>query len=269
MEVTLEKIELVKDRTGVSYKEAKDALEAADGSVVDAIIAIEDTLDGVEKKNVSEQSAAILENVNELVKKGNVAKIVVRKSDGEVLLNLPVTAGLLAAIVAPWGVLAGVLTSFAFKCVVEVVKDDGTVIDVSERANDVAGKAVEKGSDIADIAKQKAGEVYDTVKSNEKLGNIVDKAEDVIGDAADAIKGKIKNAEGSVKDVVDDTLDNINNWSEELAAKAEDVAEDVEEVKDAAEKAVCEAKDEACECKDEACECKDEACECEEKADEE
>ena len=37
MEITLEKIELVKDRTGVSYKEAKEALEAADGSVVDAI----------------------------------------------------------------------------------------------------------------------------------------------------------------------------------------------------------------------------------------
>ena len=43
MEITLEKIELVKDRTGVSYKEAKDALEAADGSVVDAIINIEES----------------------------------------------------------------------------------------------------------------------------------------------------------------------------------------------------------------------------------
>ena len=29
MEITLEKIELVKDRTGVTYKEAKDALEKA------------------------------------------------------------------------------------------------------------------------------------------------------------------------------------------------------------------------------------------------
>ena len=45
MEITLEKIELVKDRTGVSYKEAKEALEAAEGSVVDAIIAIEETVD--------------------------------------------------------------------------------------------------------------------------------------------------------------------------------------------------------------------------------
>ena len=45
MEITLEKIELVKDRTGVSYAEAKEALEAADGSVVDAIISIEETID--------------------------------------------------------------------------------------------------------------------------------------------------------------------------------------------------------------------------------
>ena len=39
MEITLEKIELVKDRTGVTYAEAKQALEETDGSVVDAIIA--------------------------------------------------------------------------------------------------------------------------------------------------------------------------------------------------------------------------------------
>ena len=45
MEITLEKIELVKDRTGVTYKEAKEALEGADGNVVDAIIAIEETID--------------------------------------------------------------------------------------------------------------------------------------------------------------------------------------------------------------------------------
>ena len=54
MEITLEKIELVKDRTGVSYKEAKDALEAAEGSVVDAIIAIEDTVDEKPAKKVNE-----------------------------------------------------------------------------------------------------------------------------------------------------------------------------------------------------------------------
>lgn len=41
MDITLEKVELVKDRMGCSYAEAKWALEKADGSVVDAIIEIE------------------------------------------------------------------------------------------------------------------------------------------------------------------------------------------------------------------------------------
>lgn len=42
MEITLEKIELVKDRTKTSYAEAKEALEVNEGSVVDAIIYLED-----------------------------------------------------------------------------------------------------------------------------------------------------------------------------------------------------------------------------------
>ena len=46
MEITLEKIELVKDRTGADYKTAKEALEKASGNVVDAIIAIEEEIGG-------------------------------------------------------------------------------------------------------------------------------------------------------------------------------------------------------------------------------
>ena len=63
MEITLEKIELVKDRTGVSYKEAKDALEAADGSVVDAIISIEEVIDTETSKSVQDQGAAVVPGI--------------------------------------------------------------------------------------------------------------------------------------------------------------------------------------------------------------
>ena len=114
MEVTLEKIELVKDRTGVSYKEAKDALEAADGSVVDAIINIEENLDAGSSKSIGEQGTAIADQVKELVKKGNVSRIVVKKNDGEMLLNLPVTAGVIATVLAPGGVLISAIAAFGF-----------------------------------------------------------------------------------------------------------------------------------------------------------
>ena len=158
MEITLEKIELVKDRTGVSYKEAKAALEAADGSVVDAIINLEEVIDSESKKTVGQHGAAIADVIKNLIKKGNISRIVVKKKDGEVILNIPVNAGIIASLLAPGGVVIGIIASFGFKCTVEVVKTDGTIIDVSDRANDAFDKALEKGSEFADVAKQKGEE---------------------------------------------------------------------------------------------------------------
>jgi len=247
MEVTLEKIELVKDRTGVSYKEAKDALEAADGSVVDAIISIEEVIDTETSKSVQDQGAAVIDKVKELVKKGNVSKIVVKKNDGEVLLNLPVTAGLLTAVVAPWGVLAGVLSTFVFKCVVEVVKDDGTVIDVTDRANEAMGKAVEKGSEWKDAAVEKGGDVFEKVKNSdvvdkvmnsdfvEKVKNseIIDKASDTIKETADTIMSKFGKAaddvEEAVEEAAEEAADVVEDVKEEAAEAVEDIKEEVEE----------------------------------------
>ena len=40
-EITLEKIDIVRERTGASYSEAKEALEACGGNVVDALIYLE------------------------------------------------------------------------------------------------------------------------------------------------------------------------------------------------------------------------------------
>src|SRR5699024_2102503 len=150
--ITLEKIELVKDRTGVSYAEAKEALEAADGSVVDAIISIEETIDRKDSRSFSSQGTAVLDNLKDLIKKGNVAKIVVKKDD-EVVLNIPVNLGIIGTVVAPWGAVLGVVAAFGFKCVVEVVKDDGTIIDVSDTVSDTMGSVVEKGSVVADEMK--------------------------------------------------------------------------------------------------------------------
>ena len=107
MEITLEKIELVKDRTGATYKEAKDALEKADGNVVDAIIAIEENIDEQSSsKKFGEQGEALIDKMKEVIKKGNISKIVVKRND-DVLINIPLNVGVLGAVVAPWGIEIG------------------------------------------------------------------------------------------------------------------------------------------------------------------
>lgn len=173
MEITLEKIELVKDRTGVSYKEAKEALETSNGSVVDAIISIEESIDVKAKSKIGEQSAMVVDKIKGAVRKGNVSKVIVRKGD-EVMLNLPVSVSIIGSVLAPWAAVAGIIAVFGTKCTIELVKDTGEVIDISEIATDTFEDVVEKGSEIANDVKDKGSDVFDSVKS--KASEAINKA---------------------------------------------------------------------------------------------
>lgn len=190
MEITLEKIELVKDRTGVTYAEAKKALEEADGSVVDAIIAIEETINaGQRVKGFGKKGEALFESIKDLINKGNVSKVQVKK-DGELILNVPVNAGIVGVMIAPLASVVGVVAAFGFKCTIEVIKTDGTIIDVSDAVTDAMGTVAEKSSDIIGEVKVKSAGIYE--KSKEKAGEIYEKgkekAEEVVDKAADKIK---------------------------------------------------------------------------------
>ena len=209
MEITLEKIELVKDRTGVSYKEAKDALEAAEGSVVDAIIAIEDTVDEKPAKKVNEAANETVDKIKDMVKKGNISKITIRKDD-EVLLNLPLNAGLVGALLAPWGVIAGIIAAFGFKCQIELQKDDGSIVDISQRAEELGKEVKEKSSVVVDDVVAKGTEAYNNIKEA----------------AAEKIT-ELKNKKDDLDIEVEVILDDLEEKLEDLAEKAEAAAEEL------------------------------------------
>ena len=198
MEITLEKIEMVKDRTGVSYKEAKDALEKADGSVVDAIIDIEENIGT--RAGIG-QGSSIADKVKDLIRKGNASKIVVRKDD-ETLINLPVNAGLIGAVLSPVGVAVGVAAAFGFKCTIEIVKHDGTIMDVSDAAKEKFDAVVEKGSEVAGAAKDKAAEKFESAK--DIAADKFDSAKDIAADALNKAKDKASETISNAKDKFDE-----------------------------------------------------------------
>ena len=126
MEITLEMIDAVRERTGASYSEAKEALEKSEGSVVDAIVLLE--------KKSGVKTDEILNKIKALVKEGNVNKIRVKRGD-QVLLTVPVNAGIAGGLVglavAPWwGILAAAAAAYGLNCKFEIVKDDGSSTDV-------------------------------------------------------------------------------------------------------------------------------------------
>lgn len=249
MEITLEKIELVKDRTGVSYAEAKEALESADGSVVDAIISIEETIDQRDNKSFSKQSSQVIENLKELIKKGNVSKILVKRDD-EIVLNLPVNAGILGTIIAPWGAVLGVVAAFGFKCSIEVVKDDGTIIDVSDSVTDTVETVIEKGSVVADGIKEKSADIYKDAR--EKGTDFYQNAKTKATDAINSVK-KDKDGDIDFSDCFTDD-DGEGNVVEDIKDKAADVASDI---KDKAEDVIDGTKDKVNQVKDKVQETKD------------
>ena len=72
----------------------------------------------------------LVERIKKLVADGNVRRLIIRKPDGESLLEIPLTAGvavggtvtILAPVLAALGALAALLAEFK----VEVIRTDGT-----------------------------------------------------------------------------------------------------------------------------------------------
>lgn len=135
MEITLEMVDQVRERTGVTYQEAKEALEAANGNVVDAIIAIEHE-NGV-NIDVNEKINNLVEKIKGAVKKGNVNRIRVLRGEDE-LANIPVNAGIAGGVLGVLAgpavlfsaAIAGAVAKFGFNCRFEIVKEDGSVEEI-------------------------------------------------------------------------------------------------------------------------------------------
>ncbi|MBQ2324067.1 MAG: DUF4342 domain-containing protein [Oscillospiraceae bacterium] len=122
MDITLEMIDQIRERAGVSYEQAKKALEEADGSVVDALIALE--------KADKETSHEVIDTIKAMIRKGNVTKVSMKK-DGRTLLTVPVNAGVAGGVLgfmaAPWAVIAAGIAAYGLDCSFELLKEDGTV----------------------------------------------------------------------------------------------------------------------------------------------
>ena len=122
-EVTLEKIDIVRERTGVSYREARDVLERTGGDVVESLVELEANKSTGWTKEFSVRSGEVVDKGKELIREGNVTKIRV-KNDDKVLVEIPVTLGAISAVFLPQLAALGVLVAVFKRCTIEVVRGD-------------------------------------------------------------------------------------------------------------------------------------------------
>ncbi|MGI6704442.1 MAG: DUF4342 domain-containing protein [Clostridia bacterium] len=164
MEITLEKIDIIRERTGLTYKEAKEALEQCGGDVVETLIHLEATQKGEKwTESLSVAGNEVLDKLKELLKQGNVTKIRVKK-DNNTILDIPVTAGAIGTLLAPQLAAIGAVVAVISKTTVEIEKPGGEVINLSDIVERKAGAAKGFIDDLADDAKDMMGKTKRRVR---------------------------------------------------------------------------------------------------------
>lgn len=120
----------------------------------------------VEFSQDAPEAKEIIARIKELVKKGNVTKIVVKRGDNT-LVNIPLNVGIMGGILgiaaAPWAVIAAAVATAGFACQVEIVQDDGEVVSITGKA--IADKARDVSAAVADAGNAAINGLKDAVES--------------------------------------------------------------------------------------------------------
>ena len=132
-EITLEKIDLVRERMNISYKEAREALDASNGDLVGALVHLEEKKKVKRTVRVEKQTAAadqwkeevvtrgsdVIDKIKALLAEGNATKIRIIHG-GKIILEFPVTLGTAGVILLPQLAAIGAIAALFAQVTIEV-----------------------------------------------------------------------------------------------------------------------------------------------------
>jgi hypothetical protein len=91
------------------------------------------------------QGDRLVSKIKELVHEGNVRRLVIRDDDGRVLIEAPLTVGVVGAVVAPVWAAIGAIAALVAKCSIEVEREDAHEDRGQESAATVEREALTDG----------------------------------------------------------------------------------------------------------------------------
>ena len=145
-EITIEKIDAVIQRVpNVTYAEAKQALIDHNGDVIEAIISLESTDNSIDstiskktkqaKKAVedilskdSEDLKDIKDQAKELLKRSSVIRVIIDRNN-KVIMNIPLTVGVVGVALLPIYTLVGLSAAVIGKCRIKIQNEDDNHVD--------------------------------------------------------------------------------------------------------------------------------------------
>ena len=66
----------------------------------------------------------LLGRIKELIREGNVRRVTIKNTDGRTLLEIPLTIGVVGALIAPVAAAIGAVAALVPECTVTIPRDD-------------------------------------------------------------------------------------------------------------------------------------------------
>ena len=118
----LTKIDLLRERADLSYEEARRLLESHGGDVVEALIALE--REERPRRGFAGRGSELLAELKTMLRAANRTRFRIKQEE-KTVLELPVTAGLVGAILAPELAVLGAAAALFTRCTMEVIRPGG------------------------------------------------------------------------------------------------------------------------------------------------
>lgn len=76
------------------------------------------------KEEFSVNGEELLKKVKEIIKEGNVRRITIKNKEGKTLMELPLTIGVVGAVLAPMLAAVGAIAALVTECTITVERED-------------------------------------------------------------------------------------------------------------------------------------------------
>ena len=178
-EITIEKIDAVIQRVpNITYAQAKQALIEHNGDVIESIISLESSSKTINKNisNKTKQAKKVVEDMfskdsedfkemkeqaKELLKRSSVIRVIIDRNN-KVIMNIPLTVGVVGVALLPIYTLVGLSAAVIGKCRIKIQNEyDGSIVDLGELNE-------EKLNMLKQMLVNTAKEVKDVVVDNKK-----------------------------------------------------------------------------------------------------
>lgn len=76
------------------------------------------------KEEFKVKSEEVVEKVKQLIHEGNVRRLIIKDEHGKVYLEIPVTVGVIGALIAPMLAAVGAIAAMVANLKIEVIRDE-------------------------------------------------------------------------------------------------------------------------------------------------